>query len=259
MDCRLFVDEVGNDDLDHPRERYLSLTGIITKIRGHDGQITQQIEELKAEFFGHHIPDNIVILHRRELVRRDPPYHVLKDAAKNAEWEAAVLGLIDKLPYLAITVLIDKHEHKERYKVWRFNPYHYCMTALVERYVSWLRSHNLTGDVVVEARYKKVDMALKRAFQYFYLNGTDGVPKAVVQRFLTSRELKLAPKSANVAGLQLVELMAHASHHGTRCKYAGIEPINNFGRQIYKLLETKKYRRHPMTMKVDGWGQKWLP
>lgn len=177
----------------------------------------------------------------------------------NASWEAAVLGLVDKLPYLAITVMIDKHEHKDRYKVWRFNPYHYCMLALVERYVMWLNAKGLTGDVLAEARYKKVDMALKRSFQYFYLHGSDGVPKPIAQKCLTSREIKFAAKKANVAGLQLVELIAHASHHGTRCKHTKIELGNHFGKRIYELLEAKKYRRHPKTLKVEGWGQKWLP
>ena len=32
MTCRLFIDEVGNDDTKTPSERYLSLTGIITKV-----------------------------------------------------------------------------------------------------------------------------------------------------------------------------------------------------------------------------------
>jgi hypothetical protein len=48
---------------------------------------------------------------------------VLRDEAINAEWQKAVLELIDSLPYLATTVMIDKHEHKDRYNVWHFNPH----------------------------------------------------------------------------------------------------------------------------------------
>ena len=52
MSCRFFIDEVGNDDVRHPSERFLSLTGIITKISGHDKHITPEIERLKADLFG---------------------------------------------------------------------------------------------------------------------------------------------------------------------------------------------------------------
>jgi hypothetical protein len=71
MGCRLFIDEVGNDDVEHPAEQYLSLTGALCKTRGHDNRITPQIEAAKTHFFGHNPPGKIVILHRRELVRHE--------------------------------------------------------------------------------------------------------------------------------------------------------------------------------------------
>jgi hypothetical protein len=67
MTCRLFIDEVGNDDTRSVSERYLSLTGIITKTHGHDRRITPAIEALKAKFFGHDPPRKVVVLHRREI------------------------------------------------------------------------------------------------------------------------------------------------------------------------------------------------
>jgi hypothetical protein len=70
------------------------------------------------------------------------------------------------LPYIVNTVLIDKHEHAKRYGEWQYNPYHYCMLALVERYVLWLNRQRLTGDVLAESRGKSEDKALKAAFSY---------------------------------------------------------------------------------------------
>jgi hypothetical protein len=188
MTCRLFIDEVGNDDCDHPAEQYLSLTGVLAKHGGYTKHITPQSEAAKADFFGHNPPHKIVVLHRRELVRREPPFEAFRDAARNQEWEKRVLELIDKLPYLAITVMIDKHEHKNQYKVWRFNPYHYCMTALIERYVMWLKRNQERGDVMVEARQKGADKRLKMAFQYIWNNGTGNVSAKEVQSCLTSKE-----------------------------------------------------------------------
>jgi hypothetical protein len=259
MTCRLFIDEVGNDDVSSPAEQYLSVSGIYCKVRHHDTKITPIIEAVKTKFFGHDPVTNPVILHRRELVRKEKPFEALRDEVLNKEWEAATLAMLSDLPYLAVTVMIDKHEHKDRYKVWLFNPYHYCLTAILERYVSWLKRNGETGDVIAEARHKKVDKALKRAFEHFWNNGTANVPAKVVQAHLTSKELKLATKKENVCGLQLVELIAHASHHGTKEKQTGVEAKASFGKQIYAVLERSKYCRKPSSGLIAGWGQKWLP
>jgi hypothetical protein len=141
MTCRLFIDEVGNDDTKTPSERYLSLTGIITKVHGHNTEITPAIEELKNKIFGHNPPQYTVILHRKEIMRREKPFDCSADSGLNSAWEASILKLIESLPYIAVTVMIDKLEHTQRYTVWHYNPYHYCMRALIERYVMWLNSH----------------------------------------------------------------------------------------------------------------------
>jgi hypothetical protein len=155
--------------------------------------------------------------------------------------------------------MIDKFEHVNRYPVWQFNPYHYCMRALVERYVLWLNTHDLTGDVIVESRYKSQDKKLKASFAYIYDHGTENIPDYRVRKCLTSRELKLATKSANVAGLQLVEMIAHPSHQAMKAQYTNVAMTARFGRQVVEILERSRYRRHPKTGQIAGYGQKRLP
>lgn len=253
------MDEVGNDDTRTAAERYLSLTGIITKVHGHDYQIAPAIEALKARLFGHNPPRKTVILHRREIRRRERPFEVLRDEATNAQWEAAILNLIETLPYIAITVMIDKHEHAQKYAVWQFNPYHYCMRALVERYVLWLNRHKLMGDVVAEPRFKKQDKKLKRSFSYIYDHGTEHIPAEIVQKCLTSREIKLAAKNVNVCGLQLVEIIAHPSHQAIKAQFTGKPMTARFGRLVVDILLKERYARNPKTRIIEGWGQKRLP
>src|SRR6185437_3364502 len=211
MTCRLYIDEVGNDDTVSESERYLSLTGITTKIHGHDTQIHPEIEKLKNELFGHNPPQYPVILHRREIVRKEKPFDCLQDKKINAEWECRILSLIETLPYIANSVLIDKHEHARRYGEWQYNPYHYCILALVERYVLWLNRNHLRGDVLAESRDKGQDKALKKAFSFIYEHGTKDIPPETMQRCLTSREIKLEKKEGNICGLQLVDVMANPS------------------------------------------------
>jgi hypothetical protein len=259
MDCRLYIDEVGNDDLATESERYLSLTGITTKLHGHNTKIQPEIERLKSDLFGHNPPQWSVILHRREIVRKQSPFDCLQDPKVNAEWESRILSLIGTLPYIANTVLIDKHEHAERYRVWLYNPYHYCAQALIERYVMWLDRNGLTGDVVAESRYKKEDKALKKAFRYVYNNGTAFVSAETMQRRLTSREIKLDSKESNIGGLQLVEMIANPSHQFLKCRLRGEEMKAPFGSRVVKILMEKRYARNPKNGKIDGWGLKTLP
>jgi hypothetical protein len=209
--------------------------------------------------FGHDPPAKIVVLHRREIVRREAPFEELQDPIVNAEWERRILSLIESLPYIANTVMIDKHAHMQRYTVWQFNPYHYCMRALVERYVLWLHRHNLTGDVVAEPRFKKVDKKLKASFEYIYRHGTEHIPAATIQRRLTSHEIKFEPKAANVCGLQLVEMIAHPSHQAMKAKLTGEQMAATFGRRVVEILLASHYSRHPKSRMIDGWGQKQLP
>lgn len=259
MTCRLYLDEVGNDDVNHPSERYLSITGITTKIASHDKHITGELEKLKTDLFGHNPPDRTVVLHRREILRKEGPFASLQNPEINRIWEESLLGLIERLPYIANTVLIDKHAHIEKYAVWHYNPYHYCMRALVERYVLWLRRHGITGDVVAEPRFKKVDKKLKASFEYIYKHGTEHIPPELIQRHLTSNEIKFEPKEANVCGLQLVDMIANPSHQALKAKLTGVPMNASFGTRVVQILERSRYARHPKTGDMIGWGQKILP
>jgi hypothetical protein len=228
MTCRLYIDEVGNDDVKHPAERYLSVVGIITKIHGHDTKIAPEIERLKRDLFDHDPPTRIVILHRKEIVRKEWPFDSLQSAAINSEWEQRLIALIETLPYIAIVVTIDKKAHVEKYPVWHFNPYHYCVRALLERYVLWLNRQKLTGDVVAEPRYKQVDKKLKQSFTYTYNNGSDDIAATVFQRCLTSSELKFEIKQANIAGLQLGRVDKSKPDADAGEQHEGCEALDEF-------------------------------
>ena len=260
MTCRLYIDEVGNDDTKTASEQYLSLTGIITKIRTHDAVIQPEIERLKSEVFGHNPPQWTVILHRKEIVRKEKPYFdCLQNPKVNADWENSLLALIENLPYIATTITIDKQEHVRKYLVWQFNPYHYCMRALVERYVLWLNRNGLTGNVVAEPRFKKQDKKLKRSFNYIYDHGTEHIPAATIQKCLTSREIKFEAKAANVAGLQLVEMIGNPSHQSMCAEFTGVPMTARFGSKVVDVLLKHRYARNPKTRVIDGWGRKKLP
>ena len=97
--------------------------------------------------------------------------------------------MIEKAPYRAITVQIDEKEHLDTYGVWHFDPYHYCLRCMVERFVLYARRHLARGLVVIDPRYKRSDKKLKASFERIYMAGTDVIPARVVQDHLISRDI----------------------------------------------------------------------
>jgi hypothetical protein len=197
---RIFIDEVGNHDLgssDDPNHRYLSLTGVIMPLQYEQEDFTALLCAIKRDVFG----SSNVVFHRRDILNANAPFEALKGAEKRARFNNSILELIEDAKYRAFTVVLDKQEHKRKYTVWRFHPYHYCLTVTLERYVQFLATHREVGDMMVESRGRKENMQLERAYRQIWQNGTDHVPASRFQGSLTTRELKIQPKTANIAGL----------------------------------------------------------
>jgi hypothetical protein len=258
---RLYVDEVGNHDLDvdrsKPAERYLSLTGIILDLEYVRTTVSPAIEALKSRHLKSH-PDDPIVLHRREMIDKKPPFQALRDPKVCALFDRELMALIRNLDYVVITVVIDKWEHYSRYGVWTSHPYHYCMEVLVERFVLHLNSRGAVGDVLAESRGAREDQELRQAFTTAYDTGTSALGAKVHQARLTSRELKIKPKKANIAGLQLADLIAYPAYRGVVWRRSKVAFPTSMTGQIATLLEASKFRRSPGGT-IAGWGTKWLP
>lgn len=259
---RLFIDEVGNGDLKgaarDPNVRYLSLTGIIAFRDHHEQRFCPAIEGVKTDILGAS-PANPIVLHRRDIMRREGPFAVLRDEGLRQAFDTRLLDLILTLPYLAVTVTIDKKQHLEKYGVWHFDPYHYCLRCLVERYINYLYRHSFRGDVVIEARNKHSDKRVKASFQRIYETGTEHVPASIVQQCLLSHDIKFFPKSANIVGIHLADILAHPSFRAMRLQRDQLPEPGDYGTKVVNILTRRRYARDPRSRKIDGWGRKWLP
>ena len=137
MKHRLYVDEVGNPDLgssDRDDHRFLCLAGVIFNLKYVNDVLNPQIEK---------------------------------------QFNKELLSKLDEWAFTVISVTIDKKEHVERYSTWRYDPYHYCLEVLLERYIFFLDSVNCPEDVMAESRGGKEDRRLKDAYNRLYKNGTD--------------------------------------------------------------------------------------
>lgn len=260
MKYRLYVDEVGNADLGasaDPNHRYLSLTGLAFELSYVAEVLQPRLEDLKRRFFGSH-PDDPVILHRKELLNRRPPFQALKAPPVAAEFDKELLALLEELEFTVWTAIIDKLEHQERYEAWHFDPYHYSLTVLVERFVLWLGRRSARGDVMAESRGGREDTRLKNSFRRLCEQGSDYLGADAFQARLTSLELKVKPKANNIAGLQVADLLAHPSFAAAVARQRNENLPTTFGGRIAELLERLKFDRSPAGG-IDGWGRKWLP
>lgn len=242
---RIYIDEVGNSDLEssgNPNHRFLSLTGVIVDLQYIANTVHQQMESLKSEFFKHH-PDDPVVFHRKEMLNAKAPFTKLRDEELRKRFDAALLQLLVEWDYKVITVCIDKLKHKETYSTWRYDPYHYCLEVLLERYIFFLDGVDLQGDVMAESRGGKEDRRLKDSFNGLYRNGTDFIQPDRIQSRLTSSSLKVKNKANNIAGLQLADLLAHPSRneilHDNNLLGRKLPP---FGNKIIEILQDKYYR-----------------
>jgi hypothetical protein len=256
---RIYIDEVGNNDLgssNDPNHRYLSLTGIIFELNYIKEEVQPAIDELKKKYFNPH-PDEPIILHRKELVNKKFPFDVLKDPEKEAEFNKDFLELLQRLDYKIISVLIDKLDHTQKYSTWKYDPYHYCLEVLVERFFFFLKGLEMEGDMMIESRGGKEDMRLKKSFRRILDYGTHFIEIEKLQKALTSKELKVKAKMLNIAGLQLADLIAHPVRRFI-FRYYGINEGKKyvFGDQIIEIIKTKFYEGKSG---IEGHGIKKLP
>lgn len=258
---RLFFDETGNGDLDaadkSPNERYLSITGIVIRQDHHDGHVTRRLNFLKGSLFGA-TKDNPLVLHRREIMRCEGRFSPLRNEHIRREFDSRLAAMIAECVAAAFTVSIDKLEHKQRYTVWQYSPYHYVMACLVERFVMWLEKHDRVGDVMGEARNPTHDKHLRRAYERLYRHGNSYNAADRFQARLTTGDLKLVRKGADIAGVQLADALAHPAHRALKFAQLKEPQPEDYGTFLVRILDRYWYDRHP-ERGIRGFGTKWLP
>lgn len=257
---RLYVDEVGTDDLgavEADNERYLSLSGVAMKLTEARDDLGPRLDALKAEIFDHD-PDDPIILHRKKIVKCNGDFGCLRDESLRTKFDALIMAAMNECKYHVISVLIDKKAMLRKIAWTNKEPYHYLMEVLVEKYVQYLERNNAIGDVMPEGRLGKKDERLQLAYMRVRGNGTYYVEKDKMQARVPSANLKFRYKKDNVAGLQLADLLAHPSHMIIRERMEHEVTLGTFCAGVKELLLASKYDRSP-TGKITGYGMKWLP
>lgn len=257
---RLYVDESGDktyDQMEESQKRFLCLCGVIIPWGDPYRIIEGDMENLKQKYFAAWY-DQPVIFTRSKMARREDAFSVLgNDDELASKFDSELLEFMANHHYLVISVVINKMDHKERYsEAW--NPYSYCLWAMMERYCGFLRYEGGEGDIVAESRGKEDDYEIKDAYVEAYNSGTNvKTDPAFFQDNLTSNEIKIKKKSQNIAGLQIADMLAHPSKQDIllHCNRIDEDLRNAYPKAICDLLVKRKYLRRNDSGQIWSYGQ----
>lgn len=253
---RLYVDESGDHSppcSDEIRHRYLTLAGVAIDLNT-EAMIASDLEALKRRHF-ECVGDRTPVLHRVDIVNYRGPFAVLRDEARKEAFGVDLLDFVASVRFRAFAVVVDKASHFAKKYRRTAHPYHYAAQALLERYVGRLLHLGNVGDVVAEGRGKREDKLFSAAYDSLYSGGTRFMSAEQTKAALTSKKLKFERKGANVAGLQLADILAYPMTRDVlRASNLPCGQLSPFTEKLLQILEAK-YNRQIHQSRVGGYGR----
>lgn len=184
---------------------------------------------------------------------------MFRDASVRKQFDSDLLSIIAAAEFRIVAVVIDKKRHFDLYGAAAAHPYHLGLGFLMQRYCGYLNHINRTGDIMAESRGGKEDRLLKQSYQHVFERGAWKFSASKVQGAMTSKELKLKQKSANIAGLQLSDLLGHPVKHWILRDEREIadEPAP-FAKKLLEVTHSK-FNRHLYDGRIQGYGTVFFP
>jgi hypothetical protein len=257
---RLYIDESGDHvfrDVESPAHRFLCLLGCWFKnadyLPFHEG-----LEKLKTQFLHHH-PDEPVVLHREDLLHKRKAFSLLRDQAVHAAWNSQLLELVAQAHFTVVAVVIDKQALRREYGEAAAHPYHLGLGFMLQRYAGFLNHSSRVGDVMAEARGGREDRLLKESYSHVYDRGAWMVAASAFQSAFTTRELKLRTKQANIAGLQLADILGHPLKQWVLASRGHVTmPQSPFVDALLDAVKPK-LNKHLYNGRFEGYGTVFYP
>lgn len=240
----LFLDESGDHNLGviDPQYPLFVLGGIIVEKDYAEGDLTRAVQDFKRRLFGR----DDIILHTADITRNRNGFEQLKDPGFRANFYGELNALMRGLAFSVVACAIRKEDHLARYGVAALDPYMLSLDVLVERFCMDVGDREGGGVVVAERRDPTLDHEMDIAWLNLKVQGTRFMQAKQIERRIVG--LNLRDKAANVAGLQLADLVVTPIGR----KILG-KPI----KEDYRVVE-EKFRRSP-NGRIEGYGLVVLP
>lgn len=204
----LFADECGDQCLSNYDAKFpvFTLCGIIVS-REQVRNLEKRLRELKMKIWN----DEGVILHSHEIRRQKNAFVVLQDAdVRNTFYTELdrILGANDAYVIVSSTILKDDYVRKYA-KIGDI--YSQSLAFLLERAVFYVDDKNpgvgAHIEAMLERRGKEEDKTLSQGYNTLRENGTFWVTSERMKS--TIKKLTFVPKTANIIGLQIADLVAY--------------------------------------------------
>lgn len=197
------------------------------------------------------------MLHRNTLLRARAPFQSLGNVLVRDHFESQLALLVARLEFKAVTITLDKRAYEQRFGEWRQHPYHLCLEILLERFVMFLREQRGIGRVILEARGRVEDEYAANSMDVFYRGGNRYIDSREMELYFPQPALRIRSKEANVAGLQIADIVVYPSFLGMMHERFRRPALHGFVKDIFDVLDDGKYREKDGVRK--GYGTKWLP
>ena len=169
------------------------------------------------------------------------------------------MEVIRDAQFRVVAVVIDKSALQQKHGDAAAHPYHLAMGFMLQRYCGYLNHVNRTGDVMAESRGGREDRLLADSYSRVHAQGVWVTPAATFQHALTSKQLKVKNKSANIAGLQLADLLGHPVRQAILRDEGHVsEPPAPFAARLMPIVQTK-FNHHQYNGRIEGYGKVFFP
>jgi hypothetical protein len=239
----MFLDESGDHSLTaiDPQYPMFVLGGVIVEESYALGELERRVGRFKRDLFGH----DDIILHTADISRNKNGFERLIEPNFRRRFYDELNVLMRELNYTVVACAIKKDAHLGKYGMRAVDPYMLCLDILVERFCFEIGDVANGGLIVAEKRDPTLDHQLELAWLNLKIQGTGFVQAKTIDARIQG--LRSRPKTDNIAGLQLADLV--------------VSPIGRFvlgkpTKEDWSIIEAK-FRRYKGT--YNGAGLVVLP
>jgi len=153
-----YLDESGDHSLVNiPKDMpVFALAFLVCDVDRYINEIVPRVTKLKIDFFGH----DAVILHLRDIHKREGPFAALQNKATCEKFWDAVREIIKTAPFEMIAVAIKKPEHVAKYGQGAHDPYELSLQFGIERLSRDLQK---LGQTEIRLAWRKAGTSRKTA------------------------------------------------------------------------------------------------
>lgn len=234
----LFVDESGQSNPMAKNSGVYVLSGCVIDNIARD-ELKILSNQVKYKFWER----TDVVLHSREIGRKEGDFSILKDSVIKKSFEKNLFRVLNFGGYRMFFVLVDLVEAKNQN--WKEEKIYQETTRIIVKnfILALLAIGNCRGRIVIESATSKKDLYYHDAVNYYLSGGISSVGANYkdVQKVLT--EISFVTKKNHDIEEQLADLLAY----GARLKFEKKKPINNYETNMLNVVNSKIFVVAPGT------------